>query len=509
MRERMKVFKIIFYTLMGLLMAGCAGVLVCAFSPSLTEEIAGRLYGTGPKMEGGLYTDVEPGINIEWVNGAGRVSYEIPGNPPDKAPESVSGRADYEPVKEEAEQIPQEEADNLTATVPVGNTGEGLQFDSEFYPYYAMLNSDMQKLYCQIYANAQSLTGAFAPVVPVNLSQMKRVYEAVYNDHPELFWLDGGYSCKHLQDGSCVEITLKYNSAASNLEAAKQDFQVYSLRILSGAAGLGTNAEKEQYAHDGLMLAAEYDASSPLGQSAYSALVHGKTVCAGYARAYQYLLQQLGIPCYYCTGYAGEDHAWNIVKLDGDYYNVDVTWDDTDPATYDYFNKSDAAYASTHMRTGLSVYLPACVEDTGSSAEEGTEGSRVQDLINPNPIVPVEWEGNPDSNNDMGLTAEEKKQQNLEIAGITEDEVRETMEEYYKDCLKLLKEVGKGDKQYANVIPESLWNSVEQAYVSGAYRKGYVDEALEEFELENFVIRLQVERLGGGYYRVYHNVYTY
>ena len=306
-----------------------------------------------------------------------------------------------------------------------------------------------------------------------------------------------------------MEITLKYNSAASNLEAAKQDFQVYSLRILSGAAGLGTNAEKEQYAHDGLMLAAVYDASSPLGQSAYSALVHGKTVCAGYARAYQYLLQQLGIPCYYCTGYAGEDHAWNIVKLDGDYYNVDVTWDDTDPATYDYFNKSDAAYASTHMRTGLSVYLPACVEDTGGSAEEGTEGSRVQDLINPNPIVPVEWEGNPDSNNDMGLTAEEKKQQNLEIAGITEDEVRETMEEYYKDCLKLLKEVGKGDKQYANVIPESLWNSVEQAYVSGAYRKGYVDEALEEFELENFVIRLQVERLGGGYYRVYHNVYTY
>ena len=146
----------------------------------------------------------------------------------------------------------------------------------------------------------------------------------------------------------------------------------------------------------------------------------------------------------------------------------------------------------------------------GDNTDENTEEiSDIAEFINPNPSEPLRWEGNPNSNVDMGLTAEEKKQQNLEIAGITEDEVRETMDEYYKDCLKLLKDVGKGDKQYANVIPESLWNSVEQAYSTGAYRKGYVDEALKELGVENFVIRLQIERLGGGYYRVYHNVYTY
>lgn len=510
MCDDLKVFKIIFYSIAGLIMAGCAGVLVLAFQPSLTEQIADKLNGSGTKMEGGLYTDVQPGININWVNGGDRVNYEIPGSRPGRTPESVSGRTGYEAVKEEAEQVFPEESDSTAGAAPVGNTGAGLTFDEEFYPYYAMLNSDMQQLYCQIYANGQGLIQTFAPVVPVTIGQIKNVYEAVYNDHPEMFWLDGGYSCKYLQDGSCVEITLKFNSTASNLEAAKQDFQLYASRILSGAAALGTNAEKEQYAHDGLMLATDYDVNAPMNQSAYSALVQGRSVCAGYARAYQYLLQQLGIPCYYCTGYAGEDHAWNIVKLDGVYYNVDVTWDDTDPSTYDYYNKSDSALASTHMRTGLSVYLPACVSGFSSNTDENAAGtSDIAEFINPNPSEPLRWEGNPNSNIDTGLTAEEKKQQNLEIAGITEDEVRETMDEYYKDCLKQLIEVGKGDKQFANVIPESLWSTVEQVYTDGTYWKNYVEEALKELEAENYVIRLQVMRLGGGYYRVYHNVYTY
>ncbi len=510
MCEDLKIVKIIFYSIAGLIMAGCAGVLVLAFQPSLTEQIADKLNGSGTKMEGGVYTDVQPGININWVNGSGRVNYVIPDSRPGRAPASVSGRTDCDPIKEEAQQVPPEEEDSAAGTAPVGNTGAGLTFDEEFYPYYAMLNSDMQQLYCQIYANGQSLVQTFGPVVPVNIAQIKNVYEAVYNDHPEMFWLEGGYSCKYLPDGSCVEITLKYNQTASNLEAAKQDFQLYALRILSGAGAMGTNTEKEQYAHDGLMLAADYDVNAPMNQSAYSALVQGKSVCAGYARAYQYLLQQLGIPCYYCTGYAGEDHAWNIVKLDGNYYNVDVTWDDTEPSTYDYYNKSDRAFAATHMRTGLSVYLPACVTGFGQDTEEDAGiTSDIAEFINPNPSEPLRWEGNPNSNIDMGLTAEEKKQQNLEIAGITEDEVRETMDEYYKDCLRLLKEVGKGDKQYDNVIPESLWNTVEQAYLNGDYKKKYVDEALKELEAEHFVIRIQIKRLGGGYYRIYHNVYTY
>lgn len=159
----------------------------------------------------------------------------------------------------------------------------------------------------------------------MSASDVKTAFEAVIGDHPEMFWLETGYSSKYLTNGQCVEIDLKYNSTADDLESAKQRFDAAAQNLITGAASLDSNYEKEKYVHDALASAVTYDLTADMNQSAYSALVNGKSVCAGYARAYQYLLQQLGIPCYYCTGYSGGDHAWNIVKLEDGYYNVDVT----------------------------------------------------------------------------------------------------------------------------------------------------------------------------------------
>ncbi len=537
----MKVLKGIFFFIMGLIAAGCAVILICALNPSLTAMLAERVESINAAQSGqngqggglgGLFQDGErqpdagmsdtgqPGINSDWLEG--QSGYEQPEGTPVEIPDSVSGRMGYEPVQEEAQEIDDAEADDLSETETLGDTGSNLTFDAESYPYYAMLEPDMQQIYSQIYANAMSLTASFTPVTPVSVSQVKTVFEAVYNDHPELFWLDTGYSCKYLRSGRCAEITLKFNETADNLEEAGVAFREAAGGITAHAQTLENAFEKEKYVHDALMELAEYDLAAPMNQSAYSALVGGRSVCAGYARAFQYMMQQLGIPCYYCTGYAGEDHAWNIVKLDGAYYNVDVTWDDTEDSNYNYFNKSDSEYASTHRRTGLSVYLPACEGGGTEPAPEGTAGGEenasdvtdtgaadISGLINPNPIKPMEWQSKvvidpvpPQP------TAEERMQENLNKAGITEDQVRDTIQEYYEDCEKLLKGVGKGDRQFVTVIPESLWSSVERAYNNGDYRKGYAEKALKDMGATDFVIQLQVERLGGGYYRIYHNVYT-
>lgn len=69
---------------------------------------------------------------------------------------------------------------------------------------------------------------------------------------------------------------------------------------------------------------------APENQTLYSGLVNGQTVCAGYARTFQYLMNRLDIPVIYVTGTTdtGEAHGWNIVKCGDNYYNVDVTWGD-------------------------------------------------------------------------------------------------------------------------------------------------------------------------------------
>ena len=569
MRENVKILKGIFFFIMGLIMVCCAGVMVCALNPSLTAMLAERVESVSPAQSaqdeqsgqsggfGGLFQDgggqpdspvsieSQPGINADWLEN--QPGYEQPDSSQVETPDSVSGRTGYEPVQEEAQEIDGDEADNLSEAENPGDTGSSLTFDEETYPYYAMLEPDMQQIYSQIYANALSLTASFTPVATVSVNQLKTVFEAVYNDHPELFWLDTGYSCKYLRSGRCAEITLKFNETVNNLEEARQAFEGAAGNIAAQARGLGNPYEEEKYVHDALMQLVEYDVAAPMNQSAYSALVGGRSVCAGYARAFQYIMQQLGIPCYYCTGYAGEDHAWNIVKLDGAYRNVDVTWDDTEEPTYDYFNKTDREYAATHRRTGLSVYLPACSasvpdaepeggaglggadgqgnpdggngaaddsENTGADssigAEDAGETDDISSYINPNPIQPLEWQSKTVTEPvDTQTEAEQRRQQSLEKAGITEEQVRDTMQEYYEDCQKLMKDAGTGDRQFINVIPQSLWSSVERAYNSGDYWKGYVEQALKDMGVDNFAIQLQVQDLGGGYYRIYHNVYTY
>ena len=364
----MKVVNKIMIGIAVLCLLLCGGILVFALNPDMTSSLAQKLYGNtvdmppGTEETGEGQTSGNGNISVTLPNGMpGEMNgYVAPSMDQMQIPEDVSGRTGFTPVQPEEQQIPDQEAQNLKETLGSGETGEGLSFSAEEYPYYQMLSENQQSVYRQIYANAQNLTEKFAPEKTVSASDVKTAFEAVIGDHPEMFWLETGYSSKYLANGQCVEIDLKYNGTADDLESAKQRFDAAAQNLITGAASLDSNYEKEKYVHDALASAVTYDLTADMNQSAYSALVNGKSVCAGYARAYQYLLQQLGIPCYYCTGYSGGDHAWNIVKLEDGYYNVDVTWDDAAAIRYDYFNKTDADFASTHVRQNLSVYLPAC-----------------------------------------------------------------------------------------------------------------------------------------------------
>lgn len=91
--------------------------------------------------------------------------------------------------------------------------------------------------------------------------------------------------------------------------------------------------------HDYLIDHTEYD-TRRRKRDAVDVLLEGKGVCQGYAHATALLLNMAGVECRCVFGFAGEAHLWNIVKIDGKWYHLDVTWDDpvgSDELRYNFF----------------------------------------------------------------------------------------------------------------------------------------------------------------------------
>ena len=539
----MKVLKGIFYTISALIIALCAFILICAVNPALTESVVNAIKGVRfldgiAKLLDKAGEDAPEGIEVvKSPDGEVQViitedsadDTEIVEVPTDSdiitnLPDEMSKLTGYEPITGEEEKVTDEVAESLKKTLGTGETGEGYTFDTTMYPFYAMLNADEQAVYKQIFANALANNSTFAPVKTITPSQLSNIFEAVVNDHPELFYLDTSYQVKYTKSGSVVEIQLAYYTLVNDLASAKQTFSNAAKAVIAGAQALSSDYEKEKYVHDYLIQNVVYDDRASLGQSAYSALVNGKTVCAGYARANQYILQQLKIPCYYCTGYAGEDHAWNIVKLDG-FYNEDVTWDDTDPATYDYFNKTDKQFTPTHIRTSLSVNLPPCgggeysgLESGSPSGVEAGDPSTVADSGSTGPLryddlypekKPKDETADPKNNSTSTDTKTPELIAALKELGYKETDADWTMDEYYADCKKKLVAAGAGDQHFQTIVPEALFAKIEAAYGKGDYKKGYVEEALKTLGMDHFSIMIQAERMGNGFYKLYHNVVSW
>lgn len=515
--------KKILYGILGLLSLISLFIIACAFRPELADKIsdllyvdermidltdddeknrekredieasvlpnraAGEVQGTGMAIgTGGLtsdevlglsagevHTGMESGARNQMGQGAAKRTRE-------ESLKGVVGRGGYVPVQGENEQIDEEEAKKIREQYAYGETGEGLTFDEEFYPYYAMLDDVHKSLYRQIYANANAVNGIFNPVEQISQGQLKNVFMAVFNDHPELFWLDSAYRGRFDMRGNCLEIVLQFNSLIDNLDAAKERFRAAAEEIFAVAEGLSTDYEVELYIHNALLDNIQYDLRAPMNQSAYSGMVNGKTVCAGYARSFQYLMMEMGIPCYYCTGYAGEAHAWNIVQLEGEYYNVDATWDDTDPNTYDYFNKTDAEFHTNHRREDLSVNLPACsgmrysnLEVSPRSGESGGSYSNVRTLAE---------------------------------AGFNEDGVLLNLRDYYDDCYRQIMANG-GSCTFQNVVDgENLWKQCYDAYHSDAYSGGYMDRVFSELGVDGCNVDIKAEPLRDGRFLLHHSI---
>ena len=181
-------------------------------------------------------------------------------------------------------------------------------------------------------------------------TQGKKVTYNVYiNSGSEANYLVDGYNSK--QD---------IDNAMSQIEQVKNE-------ILSRRTGNTYNDIK--LVHDYLVDNVEYDSSisKPNIYDIYGALVRKESVCEGYARSFKYLMDELNIPCTLVIGTATnsqgqtENHAWNYVQINNNWYAVDTTWDDpiiigngtvSESIKYRYFLKGSSEINEDHFPSG-------------------------------------------------------------------------------------------------------------------------------------------------------------
>lgn len=204
-------------------------------------------------------------------------------------------------------------------------------------------------------------------------AELLTVFYYYYADYPQHFWCDG--NIRYTVSGSSKKVTqiqLNYTMTGDQLVQAQTKFKQAVVELLQIAATGKDEYERELLLHDALTKRVTYQEGDN-AHNAYGALVKGKAVCEGYARAFQYLLYQSGIQCLIAEGtsvspFTGltEGHAWNVVRIGGQYYHIDPTWDDTDdadtPVVYAYFNVTTAQIKENHTISSNDHYaLPNCV----------------------------------------------------------------------------------------------------------------------------------------------------
>ena len=216
----------------------------------------------------------------------------------------------------------------------------------------------------------------------ISADKLETAYIMFYSDYPEYFWVEDGYDASMEEQGEVKTLKVEpvYTFTGEALATAKG---VYDGKVSALVSGLsGTDYDKAKTLHDRLIAAVTYEATAN-DQNAYGALVEGKAVCNGYARAYQHLLQKAGIEAWYVSGTSvspstGESvgHAWNLVKLDGQWYYTDVTWDDQGENTfYTYFNITTAQLLEGHAISA--TYKELVPEATATAANLYVKEDRV------------------------------------------------------------------------------------------------------------------------------------
>ena len=262
-----------------------------------------------------------------------------------------------------AEAIPEDEDEVSLASTYEEYTGDALELEIEL--------SDAIR--------EALLNGTFNNgVLKISLSPYQDQYRIPYDGYEDLSLV--GHLCPYVGGG--ITATILYYVGAEDVPDSWAYVQIHTdktqeelaAHVAEVDAALEeiyaqiddsmTDVQKALTVHDYICSQVTYDLNADPTDMfhAYGALMDQRAVCMGYAHLYAYIMNSLGLRCYYVSS-SSMNHGWNILQLGDNYYQVDCTWDDPvnstsgdfyyGGATHKYFLLSDATIMdANHNHSG-------------------------------------------------------------------------------------------------------------------------------------------------------------
>ncbi len=207
--------------------------------------------------------------------------------------------------------------------------------------------------------------------------------DAIQRKAPDIFWIDG-YTITTGTKNTEVVFDALDNLTPLQLKEMSARLEQKAQELTDSIPEGLDDYSRILYIHDTIIRSTTYDQNGSgagkngLWGTAYGCLVNGDAVCQGYSEAFVYIMNKLGIESGMCSGSAGtERHAWNYVNLDGNYYWLDLTWDDPESMDaaedaggdgylrHTYFLINDHMLLRTRVIDADQEFVPVCtaVED--------------------------------------------------------------------------------------------------------------------------------------------------
>lgn len=268
----------------------------------------------------------------------------------------VTGEAPNSGNNEETGAAPSTTTNNTNTTVnnnqnkPTGTTNQnkpasttndapkmtdynGRALSSSMYVRRNTLNKDQRYLYDTIKAAAEKGETVAKFNKAYSYNDVTTATVAVMDDNPYMVWVKNFSYGTKTKAGYTSSYIRYVPDLLEDKAGALQTMDDYLKPVLDKASKMSSDIDKVKYIHDWLIYYVNdgsANANDMYYHGAYAAAVDKKGVCQAYSNAFVYCMQKLGIvsTSLHGTSWNGEQHIWNMVKVGGDWYELDIYWDD-------------------------------------------------------------------------------------------------------------------------------------------------------------------------------------